>query len=838
VTAVVLVAALVGVTVAAVAEVGAVVTGHQRVEEVEDRLDRADQELARVLAAEVDGTGSPGELAAAASELAEHRDVVGDEVLAALEEVVGIVAAEADADAGGSGPDRRLVDAVATAAVATTGAEREVSRELGAEQLRTRWRANVLVSLALVGWAIVGVATGVTLWRRRRQRLEAFYGRILDALPDRVHVYRAEDQRLVFCNRAWAEPHGRSSDALAGEPLQGLLSPDELAGLRDQLPRLLAGEVVRDSTSRRPGPDGSTVVESWDDRLLDGDDLIVSVGRDLTERHRLTEELARGRSTLAAIVDAVPSGVMAVDGSARVIAFNRAAADLYRMCLLPGAPLSAVYAAGIEYLDADGRPLDPDRLPLVRALGGEDRVTVEFVLRRSDTGEEVPLRATGQRWCDDRGELQGAVAVIHDMSQLQAAERQLRVILDAIRHGVLLHDAAGRVVAANAAAAELLDEDGPETLVGLPTDAVLSDAVDGSGRRLGRAFTPVSDVVTGSEAVGPVEVGVGAGGDRRWLRVAAEPVTTDDGPGAVVSLTDVTAEHDGRRALAESEERFRSLADGAPVPVFTMGPDTGIDYANAALCELVRAPLERFAGLRWLEFLADEERDGLVAAAVQAATEVVEVRREHHVVPVDDPPRYVETTLRPIEGGRRLIGTIVDLTERREVEQRLAHDATHDALTGLANRALLVDRLTHSLGRARRSGAAPTLLFLDLDRFKPVNDRHGHAAGDHVLAVVADRIAGQVRAGDTVARLGGDEFVVLAEPPISRHEADALALRLLDRIMVPVTLPDGAVVAVGASIGVASGAIDDDPAALLARADAAVYSAKVDGRGRIHRQPS
>ena len=173
-----------------------------------------------------------------------------------------------------------------------------------------------------------------------------------------------------------------------------------------------------------------------------------------------------------------------------------------------------------------------------------------------------------------------------------------------------------------------------------------------------------------------------------------------------------------------------------------------------------------------------------------------------------------------------------DVTERRRAEQDLreltavlTERAVRDPLTGLANRALLEERLRTALARDARSGQTTGVLFLDLDGFKDVNDRHGHAVGDEVLRVVAERLVGVVRPSDTVARLGGDEFVVLVE------DATGEALgRLAERLQAAIALPvpvGGLHLRVGASVGSAlSHAGEDDPQGLLSAADARMYLAK------------
>jgi diguanylate cyclase (GGDEF)-like protein/PAS domain S-box-containing protein len=181
----------------------------------------------------------------------------------------------------------------------------------------------------------------------------------------------------------------------------------------------------------------------------------------------------------------------------------------------------------------------------------------------------------------------------------------------------------------------------------------------------------------------------------------------------------------------------------------------------------------------------------------------------------------------------RMVGLLTDISAHKESEERLRHHAFHDALTGLPNRALFMDRVQHAVARARRSPACTfAVLMLDLDRFKNVNDSLGHLAGDRLLIRVAERIGACVRDGDTVARLGGDEFSVLLESLTSDHEAERVAEQIQRAMMTPIPL-DGHDLVTSASIGIVL-ARDDafDALSLLRRADQAMYEAKRQGRGR------
>jgi diguanylate cyclase (GGDEF)-like protein len=173
-----------------------------------------------------------------------------------------------------------------------------------------------------------------------------------------------------------------------------------------------------------------------------------------------------------------------------------------------------------------------------------------------------------------------------------------------------------------------------------------------------------------------------------------------------------------------------------------------------------------------------------------------------------------------------------DVGERKALLDQLAHQAFHDPLTGLANRALFRDRVTHAITLARRQGRAITVLYLDLDDFKHVNDSLGHAEGDRLLSLIAARLRACARSTDTVARLGGDEFAVLVEDADSSASAERLVERIIEQMSYPFTLGHGDV-SMTASIGSAS-TVGDSLDEVLRYADVAMYVAKRSGRG-LHR---
>jgi diguanylate cyclase (GGDEF)-like protein len=225
---------------------------------------------------------------------------------------------------------------------------------------------------------------------------------------------------------------------------------------------------------------------------------------------------------------------------------------------------------------------------------------------------------------------------------------------------------------------------------------------------------------------------------------------------------------------------------------------------------------------------------------VQAMLDEGHVRRAeatYRLVHSDGSERWLHTRSAPVHDDHgvayRVAGVTEDVTERKRMQDQLLHDAFHDALTGLANRALFLDRLQHSLDLSgRHPDRACAVLILDLDRFKLVNDSFGHPAGDRLLASVADRLRARMRGGDTVARFGGDEFALLLEGVADAGEALRQAEHIQEGLAEPFAL-QGHEVFVTPSIGLAlSGPGVEEPGELVRRADTAMYRAKELGGAR------
>ncbi|MEA2550251.1 MAG: hypothetical protein QOE25_20, partial [Actinomycetota bacterium] len=304
-------------------------------------------------------------------------------------------------------------------------------------------------------------------------------------------------------------------------------------------------------------------------------------------------------------------------------------------------------------------------------------------------------------------------------------------------------------------------------------------------------------------------------------------------------MTDVTELRQAEDEVKRSEKRFESLVQNSSDVVLVIDTDTTIRYASPSSLGVLGSEPALLEGTRLIELIHPDDKvralSFLTALPGESGhADLLDFRLQHAA----EKFIYTETLRTNLLSDENVHGIVLnvrDISERRTFEEQLSHQAFHDPITDLANRALFRDRATHAIARQARDGKPIAVLFLDLDDFKMVNDSLGHAAGDQLLREVGDRLEGCLRAVDTAARLGGDEFAVLLEDGGGEVHAVEVADRVLKGLVEPFSL-DGREIILRASIGIAvshaggGGAQDGDE--LLRNAEAAMYIAKESGKGR------
>ena len=288
------------------------------------------------------------------------------------------------------------------------------------------------------------------------------------------------------------------------------------------------------------------------------------------------------------------------------------------------------------------------------------------------------------------------------------------------------------------------------------------------------------------------------------------------------------------RALRASEERFRSLVQNSSDVISIVDADGGVRYHSESVRRVLGYDPGELVDGDPLSLVHPDDRERVARfvaeAALRPGVTAAETWRVRHRDGTWLHSETVAANLLEDPNVRGLVLNTRDVSDRKELEAQLVHQAFHDGLTGLANRTLFAERVEHALGRSGKGELA--VLFIDLDDFKHVNDSLGHAAGDQLLVAAARRLQGCLRPADTAARLGGDEFAVLLERVTDAEATAAVAGRVLDTLHRPFGL-NGRTIPIKASLGVATGRPGTDEAEeLLRNADVAMYAAKAGGKDR------
>ncbi len=302
--------------------------------------------------------------------------------------------------------------------------------------------------------------------------------------------------------------------------------------------------------------------------------------------------------------------------------------------------------------------------------------------------------------------------------------------------------------------------------------------------------------------------------------------------GFVTIYTDITERKRTEKALRASEAELRLLIDNVPGLILYVDRDMRCIFANKRYADFFGLGVAAIIGRKVPEIVGDEAYK-VLEMHFKSALRGNQVAYQRQVKVSNGEQRWLEVKLVPrLEEQGQIPGfysMATDITEHKQAEERIQHVAHHDSLTELPNRLLFNDRLGQAISLAKRDSSQFALLYLDLDRFKLVNDSLGHSAGDELLKSAADRLRQQVRESDTVARIGGDEFAVILHDIASREAVAGIADKIIDALTTPFNLESrNQTVDIGTSIGIAIYPADaQEIDALIKQADAAMYSAKI-----------
>ena len=541
-------------------------------------------------------------------------------------------------------------------------------------------------------------------------------------------------------------------------------------------------------------------------------------------------------ASLAKLLGAFPEMVVVIDANANVLWANALAEALF------GQPLAA--ALGISAIDL----VHPDDLEIVlRSLESVQEKQIgsplEIRAKIGETWRLIELIGTPVSWLHEG-------AVLFSIRDLTERRRFELAGDDVARFRSLVHNATtimmlisttGTVESVSGALTRMLGHD-PEVVEGQPLSSIVADSDHPALR------SAIDRALRGSSAAQPViqAVRLLRRGSREMTSFELSIVSLVEDPtvgGLVVTAHDVServsAERELQNTLRELRETFsllnatlESTADG----VLVVSTDRRITSFNGQFAEMWKLPTRLIAArddVRLIEFVAEQlvdadafttRVDELYAHPESESSDTLEFN-DGRVFHRHSKPQFVSGAI----VGR--VWSFSDITEQKRLENDLAHLAFHDALTGLANRALFQDRVNQAIARAERSNRLVAVMFLDLDNFKTINDSLGHAAGDELLKAVGANLITILRRADTAARLGGDEFAILVEDISSRGEVIGLAERIMRALREPVTIGTQEL-RTTVSIGITFGIRDYTSDQLLRNADLAMYLAKGKGKDR------
>jgi diguanylate cyclase (GGDEF)-like protein/PAS domain S-box-containing protein len=422
-------------------------------------------------------------------------------------------------------------------------------------------------------------------------------------------------------------------------------------------------------------------------------------------------------------------------------------------------------------------------------------------------------------------------------AELRQAEDRYRQMFEHASEGMFQTTADGHYLSCNLALAQMYGYESTEALIGSVSDISRQLYADPTTRSRFKELMERDGAVTGFESrIYRRDCSI------IWITETARSVHDTAGHFLYFEgfVTDITARKLAEEALRESEERYALAMRGANDGLWDWNLRTGRIYFSPRWLEMLGIVEPANSGLpeEWLNRVHAEDVDTLrsvIASHREGLT--AHFRVEYRILHSDGGYRWMlcrGTAIRDETGkATRMAGSQTDITQRREAEEQLLRDALHDGLTGLPNRVLFSDRLERSLARiARDPSHRFAVLFLDLDRFKVINDSLGHGLGDQLLVALARRLVTCLRPGDTVARLGGDEFTILLEDQRTPDDAAEVAKRVLEELKKPFVL-DSHEVYVSASIGITRSDVGyARPQDVLRDADTAMYRAKAGGKAR------
>ena len=558
------------------------------------------------------------------------------------------------------------------------------------------------------------------------------------------------------------------------------------------------------------------------------------VGRSDAERMALNTALEEHRERYRSLVDNLTTGVALISREHRILAVNEQLRRWFPSMSEEQSPLCYKEFNALHL----NQPCDPCPLEETFEDGLVHEKTAEH---RVDSGDVRTFRVTTSPVLDADGKVSNVIEMFEDVTdrvradeKLRQAESRYRNLFENTTEGIYQTTPDGRHLEANHSLALLYGYDSPEDLkIGL-TNIREQLYLDPARRDEFVRLMETRGEVTGYET----QI-VRRDGQIIWISENARAVRDEQGEIVYYEGTveDITERMRHEQAMAEQKAFFQELFESSPMAIAMLNAEGVILDVNHSFESMFGYKAEDITGSRNREVVVPEKYFGEAEAFRRTILKGNSVSKETERKTASGQLLPVDIVGSPIRLGEEVVGayyTYQDITERKEFEKQLSHQAFHDSLTALPNRTLYMERLRHALERSRRrENYHFAVLMVDLDRFKRVNDTLGHFVGDQLLVGFSLRILSCIRTVDTVARLGGDEFALLLEEFESPREVIRVSNRIRDILQEPFTI-EGNRVHTGASMGIVLDTRDYASAEdILRDADIAMYQAKEQGKSRL-----
>lgn len=530
-----------------------------------------------------------------------------------------------------------------------------------------------------------------------------------------------------------------------------------------------------------------------------------------------------------ALAQNMNEGMFQVDAEGRIEAVNT------RMSSLTGYTVEELEGSGADDLliDAEFRARLPGQTLFGSGIGSEEYTLP--LATKDKTRRWVKLVGVPLSLADGS---QGALGIVQDLSETRDAEADLKQQKQFFR--ALLEGSTDLVSIVSKEGQVIYQSPSSRRMLGLPAELMLNQPIEDFIHPDDRATlgATLAAVAERPEDTAKVQARFRAqGGD--WLYLDCQCKNHIEDPvlaGIIVTSRDISQRRKVEEALKRERAFFQQLFRNSPAGIVILDNQGRVVDANRSFLQLFQFDIDMLAGRELDELIVPEDLRQEVVDWRESNSDDRAVSRDTQRLRRDQTRIDVSILQFPIEMADRKIGAYGiynDISESKSIERKLFHEAFHDTLTGLPNRSLLSERLERCVRRAqRRRDYQFALFFIDLDRFKQINDSLGHAAGDQLLIEMAKRLSACLRPGDTVARLGGDEFNIILEDVQEVSFATRIADRILESLSTPVIIGDQEVSTSG-SIGIAFSFSGYHSAEDLMRdADIAMYRAKSHGKAR------